>query len=184
VDADSRHLRSVSPTALKIHRKDAFYWSPLSYPSRDKSVDFGIPCPFKVDSLLHYSDHILQRIYMDIQGTLEQLRQERSRINEAIAALEEVGQTAPRRGRPPKVSQAGQASASSAPKRRTMSAAARAKIAAAQRARWAKQKGNAAPKQAKGAQKKSGGRRAMSPAVRKRLSLLMKARWAARKKAS
>ena len=38
-----------------------------------------------------------------------------------------------------------------------MSAAARAKIAAAQRARWAKQKGNAAPKSAKTAAKKSAG---------------------------
>ncbi len=65
-----------------------------------------------------------------------------------------------------------------------MSAAARAKIAAAQRARWAKQKGNAAPKSAKTAAKKSAGGGGMSPAARKRLSALMKARWAARKKAA
>jgi hypothetical protein len=118
---------------------------------------------------------------MDIQGTLEQLRQELSRIDRAIAALEQLGQAAPRRGRPPKMNQV---SPAAGPKRRTMSAAARAKIAAAQRARWAKQKENAAPKQAKPAEKKSSGRRRMSPAARKRLSAILKARWAARKRAA
>jgi len=65
-----------------------------------------------------------------------------------------------------------------------MSAAARAKIAAAQRARWAKQKGQAIPKKASGgkATKKAIGRGHISAAGRKRLSELMKARWAARKR--
>jgi len=63
-----------------------------------------------------------------------------------------------------------------------MSAAARAKIAAAQRARWAKQEGNATPGKTAPNPGKSAGRKPMSAAVRKRLSALMKARWAAKKK--
>lgn len=116
---------------------------------------------------------------MDIQGLVAQLRQEASRIERAIAALVGLGSQPTRRpGRPPKASQPAQAIK---PKRRTMSAAARAKIAAAQRARWAKQKGNATVKKAAPAQKKAAGRKPMSPAMRKKLSRMMKARWAARK---
>lgn len=111
---------------------------------------------------------------MDIDNIVQQLRQQRSQLDIAISALE-GGQTAPRRGRPPKSA----STAASRPARRRMSAAARAKIAAAQRARWAKQKGQAAPKKAA---KKSGGRKKMSPAARKRLSEMMRARWAERKK--
>lgn len=116
---------------------------------------------------------------MDIQNILEQLRHQRQRLDEAIAALG-GGQIARRRGRPPK------ATTSPAVRRgpRKMSAAARAKIAAAQRARWAKQKSRAtARKPAIATANKKGGRpRHMSAAARKRLSTLMKARWAARKK--
>lgn len=119
---------------------------------------------------------------MDIQGTLEQLKQELSRIDNAIAALSELGQNSPRRGRPPKSSSA--APATGGRKRRTMSAAARAKIAAAQRARWARQKGGAAPKKIEPVAKKATVHRVMSPAARKKLSTMMKARWAARKKAA
>ncbi len=111
---------------------------------------------------------------MDIQSVLTQLRQEASRIENAISALMGLGSESPRRGRPPKARQGVQAGGR---KRRTMSAAARAKIAAAQRARWAKQKGTAAPK-------KAGARGPMSAAARKKLSRMMKARWAARKKAA
>lgn len=118
---------------------------------------------------------------MDIQEIVAGLRQEMSRIEQAIAALVGMGEPAPRRGRPPKAGQAVQATGG---KRRTMSAAARAKIAAAQRARWAKQKGQAAPAKTKSAAKKSSGRPGMSPAARKKLSAMMKARWAARKKAA
>jgi len=117
---------------------------------------------------------------MDIQSIVAQLRQEANRIEQAIAALVGLGSQPARRGRPPKVSKGVQASG---PKRRTMSASARAKIAAAQRARWAKQKGKAAPKKAAASAKKSR-RRSMSPAMKKKLSALMKARWAARKKAA
>jgi hypothetical protein len=115
---------------------------------------------------------------MDIKGLVANLRLEASHIEEAIAALAGLGQTAPRRGRPSKASQPVGVSGR---KRRTMSAATRAKIAAAQRERWAKQKGQAAPAKGKPAQRKAG-RKPMSPAMRKKLSAMMKARWVARKK--
>jgi hypothetical protein len=116
---------------------------------------------------------------MDIQSIVAQLRQEANRIEQAIAALVGLGFQPARRGRPPKVSKGVQASG---PKRRTMSASARAKIAAAQRARCAKQKGKAAAKKAEARQKKAAGRKPMSAAMRRKLSAMMKARWAARKK--
>ncbi len=115
---------------------------------------------------------------MDIQGIVAELKQQASRIEHAITALAGFDQPAPRRGRPPKATQAKQVGRRGP---RTMSAAARAKIAAAQRARWAKQKGQATGKKGKAAQKKAGGRKPMSPAMRKKLSALMKARWAERK---
>jgi len=115
---------------------------------------------------------------MDIQGIVAQLTQEASRLQRAIAALVGPASQPARRGRPPKVSQAVRPTR----KRRTMSAAARAKIAAAQRARWAKQKANAAPRKTAPNQGKSAGRKPMSTAARKKLSALMKARWAAKKK--
>ncbi len=65
--------------------------------------------------------------------------------------------------------------------KRTMSAAARAKIAAAQKARWAKTKEPAAPaakSSAKVAKKKGG----LTTEGRAKLAAAMKARWAARKK--
>ena len=65
--------------------------------------------------------------------------------------------------------------------RRTMSAAARARIAAAQRARWVKQKGSLAATAATSEQKPRR-KGELTPAGRKKLSDLMKARWAARKK--
>jgi hypothetical protein len=118
---------------------------------------------------------------MDIQDIVAQLKQERGRIETAIAALMELGFHPARRGRPPKVSPAGQASRQ---KRRTMSASARAKISAAQKARWAKQKGKPGPKKVTLVSKKSTGRRPMSAAMRKKLSALMKSRWATRKRAA
>ena len=106
---------------------------------------------------------------MDIQGIVAQLRQESSRIEQAIAALVGLGSRPARRVRPPKSSQAKPAGGL---RRRRMSAAARAKIAAAQRARWAKQKDKSKPKKS---------RKPMSGAMRKKLSAMMKARWAERK---
>jgi len=67
--------------------------------------------------------------------------------------------------------------ANSAPKKRKMSAAARAKIAAAQKARWAKAKGKS---KAKPAAKK---KRVMSAAGRARIAAAAKARWAKAKAA-
>jgi hypothetical protein len=120
---------------------------------------------------------------MDIQGVVDQLRKEVSSIEAAIEALLGLGQTKPRRGRPPKVAQAASTPVAATSKRgpRKMSAAARARISAAQKARWAKQKGQGAPKTATAAKKKSSGRKPMSPAMKKKLSAMMKARWAARK---
>ena len=111
---------------------------------------------------------------MDIHSILQSLRGQLSRLDRAISALE-GGASAPRRGRPPKSA----TSSTIRHGRRRMSAEARARISAAQRARWAKQKGQAT---AKKAAKKAGGRRGMSAASRKRLSELMKKRWAERRK--
>jgi len=85
---------------------------------------------------------------MNINEIVQQLRDERSKLDAAIQALEGVsGSTAPtkRRGRPPgRTNQPAATSAKSvgAPKkkRRTMSAAARKLISEAQKKRWAKQK--------------------------------------------
>lgn len=65
-----------------------------------------------------------------------------------------------------------------------MSAAARARISAAQRARWAKQKGEATPKKVSvgKAARKAGGHKGITAAGRKRLSELMHKRWAERKR--
>ena len=59
----------------------------------------------------------------DLTSIVNQLITERDRLNAAIAALQGVSNKASRKGRRSK---------------RTMSAAARARIAAAQRKRWAK----------------------------------------------
>jgi len=68
---------------------------------------------------------------MTLTRILTQLRTERTRIDQAIAAIESLDHSpSRRRGRP--------AVATSAPKRRRrMSAAAKRKIAAAQKRRWA-----------------------------------------------
>lgn len=115
---------------------------------------------------------------MDIQSVVAQLTQEVRRIEAAIAALVGLGETKPRRGRPPKASQPMKAK-----KRFTMSKSARARISAAQKARWRKQKAAATPKKAAAPVKKSSGRKkGLTAAGRKKLSEMMKARWAARKK--
>jgi hypothetical protein len=116
---------------------------------------------------------------MDVQSIVAQLRQEASRIEQAIEALLGFGSQPARRG-PGRPAGSKKATAGKA-KRRIMSASARAKISAAMKARWAKQKGKAAPKKA--AAKKTTARKPMSPAMKKKLSALMKARWAERKKA-
>src|SRR5664280_647032 len=115
-----------------------------------------MPCPAPQQRRACYTVSITppKGTHMDIQGIVTQLRQEMSRIEQAIAALVGLSSQPARRGRPPKASPGVQAGGR---KRRTMSASARAKIAAAQRARWAKQKGQAVPKK-------------VAPARRKRLA--------------
>src|SRR5450759_1629754 len=115
---------------------------------------------------------------MDIQSIVAQLRQEASRIEQAIAALAGLGSQPARRGRPPKRSLA---KPEGGQKRRRMSAAARKRISAAMKQRWAKWKGKSAPTKAKATPKTSTGRKPMSAAMWKKLSALMKARWAERK---
>src|ERR1039458_10367260 len=66
-----------------------------------------------------------ERMHMDIQSIVAQLRQEATRIERAIAALTGLDSQPARRGRPPKRSQAKPASVK---KRHRMSAAARARI--------------------------------------------------------
>jgi hypothetical protein len=105
---------------------------------------------------------------MDIGNVVAALKEERGRIDKAIAALEGLGSPA-RRGRPPKA-----ATTRGRPRPR-MSTAARKRISEAMKQRWTKWKGKSAPKKAKT-------RPAMSAAARKKLSALMKARWAAKKK--
>jgi hypothetical protein len=114
---------------------------------------------------------------MDIQAIVSNLKDERSRIDQAISALEGLTSTAPRRGRPPKATTTGG-------KRLRMSSAARKRISEAMKQRWAKWKGKSAPKQDKTTPKKTTVRRPMSAAAKKKLSVLMKARWAAKKKAA
>jgi hypothetical protein len=114
---------------------------------------------------------------MDIQSIVAQLRQEASRIEDAITALTGLGGTQPaRRARPRKRSQA---KPTQVKKGHRMSAAARKRISAAIKQRWAKWKGKSALKKAEAAPKK---RKPMSAAMRQKLSAMMKARWAAKKK--
>jgi len=110
---------------------------------------------------------------MDIKPILTDLKAELNRLNQAIAALESLGGTAP----------ATTPAAIAAPKRgvrRRISAAGRKRISEAAKARWAaRRKGVAKPTSTK-----TGARKPMSAATKKRLSLLTKRRWAARKKAA
>ena len=71
---------------------------------------------------------------MNIRTILDDLRAERSRIDEAIQALEALGGNGRRGGR-------GRAAATSTPRRRRhMSPAARRKISEMMKARWAERK--------------------------------------------
>ena len=92
---------------------------------------------------------------MDLADVAAALKEQRTRIERAIAALEGVG--AAGRTRP------------------HMSVAARKRISETIKQRWAKRKGKIS--------KKSKARPAMSAATRKKLLALMKVRWAAKKKA-
>jgi hypothetical protein len=96
---------------------------------------------------------------VNFHQVVAELTAERDQIDRAIAAIEGLNSTGRRRlGRPPSATR----------KRRTFSAATRARIAAAQRARWAKAKQAQASKPV----------RRMSAAARRKLSRLLKQRWA------
>jgi hypothetical protein len=69
---------------------------------------------------------------ISITAIVNELKQERDRIDSAILALEGLNRNS-RRGKP-------FGTGMKTRKRRTMSAAGRARISAAQKARWAKQK--------------------------------------------
>jgi hypothetical protein len=75
---------------------------------------------------------------MDIQNILSNLKAERERIDRAIAALEGLGTTGPRRRRGRPVGSVNKASA--ARPRRHMSAAARKRISEMMKQRWAERK--------------------------------------------
>jgi len=115
---------------------------------------------------------------LDLEDILNQLKSERSRLNQVISALEGlVSGPIRRRGRPPK------SGLTNVLGKRTLSAAARRRISAAMKARWAERKRGSKPAATgKPATKQAGSRPQMSPAARRKLSALMKARWAARKK--
>ena len=105
---------------------------------------------------------------MNLESILDELRAQRTRIEQAITALQgsaRDGRSA-NRGRM---------------KRRHMSAAVRARIGAAKKAWWAKQRRKTGAAKSKPQIVK---RTLMSSAARKKLSTLMKARWAERKKAA
>ena len=105
---------------------------------------------------------------MDFQQVLIGLHRERHRLDQAIAALEELSsRRASQRGRP-----RGAKPAKSAATRKTggITAAGRRRLSEMMKKRWAERKKKAAPT-----------RKAMSAASRKRLSEMMKKRWLERK---
>ena len=108
---------------------------------------------------------------MNLESILNELRNQRTRMEHAIAALEGPARDA----HPAKVG---------GTKRRHMSAAARARIGAAKKAWWAKQKRKSGAAKTKPTLIHTAKRKPMSSAARKKLSTLMKARWAKRKKAA
>ena len=93
----------------------------------------------------------------NLNNIIQQLQQERDRLNSAIRALTSLNGNSPTPG---------------TRRDRTMSAAARARIAAAQRARWAKLRGG---KSTAGAARP---RRMISAAGLARIRAAQRARWA------
>jgi hypothetical protein len=112
---------------------------------------------------------------MALDQILSDLKVQRTRLDEAIAALDG---SRSRRGRRPMVQ-----SGRTATHKRTVSPAVRKRIGLAIKLAWARRKGKATPKRAAAPAKKATVRRPMSPAARRKLSRLTKARWVARKRA-
>ena len=113
---------------------------------------------------------------MDINPILTDLKAERNRIDQAIAALESLDGTAT--ATPRAIAVAGKA-APKQPKKRGLTPAGRRRLSAMMKARWAARR----KPPAKPAPTKTRARRTMSPAARKRISAMMKKRWAERRKA-
>ena len=107
---------------------------------------------------------------MNLQQVIAELRVERGRIDQAIAAIESLNSTGGRRGRP--------AGVISAPKRRRrrLSATARRKLSQLLKQRWAQGKMKPGAK-ARPAQASKPARR-MSRAARKKIAAAQRARWA------
>ena len=110
---------------------------------------------------------------MDTKNILEQLRDERTRIDEAIRAIEGIssdGATRP----------ATKGTATAAPNKRRMSAATRKRLSMLLKRRWAQGKMKGRTNKATPKPTAKGG---ITAAGRQRLSAMMKKRWAERKKA-
>src|SRR5215469_10408236 len=101
---------------------------------------------------------------MSLENIVEELRSQRSQLDQAIAALQGTLHV----GRPRKAG---------GRQRLRMSAATRARIGAAKQAWWAKQKRNSSPAKGQPRIMHATKRKPMSSATRKKLSRLMKARW-------
>ncbi len=135
---------------------------------------------------------------MDTRKILTDLRAQRDRLNQAIAALESLNASASAPGVSKSAAKTAIAatlkSARSAPAgKRVISEEARQRMAEAQRKRWAKKKRavkaaavSAAEKPAKATTKKApkNSKTGISAAGRKRISEAAKARWAAKKAAA
>jgi hypothetical protein len=144
---------------------------------------------------------------MDTNKILAELRTERDRIDQAIAALEGLDNAASPQTKAPKGGASFEFGANKPQPKRHMSAAGRRRISEAAKARWAKQKGDskaaapAKPKRkisaagrariiaatkarwarvhaAKAAKAPAKKARVMSPAARKKIAAAAKARWA------
>jgi hypothetical protein len=117
---------------------------------------------------------------MDTNRILADLRAERSRIDQAIAALEALD----RSGTPTPARRSGTAqSAGRVQGRRRMSAAARQRLSAMMKERW-EQRRKQAGQVPSAAASKPGGTRHLSAAARKRISEAAKRRWAEHRKAA
>jgi hypothetical protein len=114
----------------------------------------------------------MQGGFMNLDRVLSEIDLEISRLQQAKQLLSENAGAAPVKrgpGRPPASAKSTVKSvAGTAVKKRTMSAAGRARIAAAQKARWAKSK-KAAKKASVPAVKKSAGKKAAKKATGKKL---------------
>ena len=111
---------------------------------------------------------------MDTRQILAQLLVERSRIEQAIAALESLGSTGER-------AEAIAAGSAPAPRGgRKVSLAARKRMSEAQKKRWEGKRSPAA--NAKTAAKSRGGRRNISPEGRRRIAEAARKMWAERRK--